>query len=49
MIETLDKDGAKLIDSYRLANDGAALTRTTTIQSKNNPQLMSLEQVFDRV
>lgn len=46
-IETLDKDGAKLTDSYRVSGD--ALTRTTSIVAKNNRQLMSLQQVFDRV
>ena len=47
VIETLDKDGAKLSDSYRVTDD--VLTRTTTIRGKNNRQLMSLEQAFDRV
>jgi len=48
LIETLDKNGAKLIDSYRIDAQGTQLTRTIAITSKNSRQL-SLQQVFDRV
>jgi len=48
VIETLDKDRAKLIDSYRLDNQGAQLTRTINLFTGNTRQL-SLTQVFDRV
>ena len=48
VIETLDKDRARLIDSYRLDNQGAQLTRTISLVTGNTRQL-SLTQVFDRV
>lgn len=48
VIETLDKDGAKLVDSYQLDNDGQRLTRTIEIWSDNRQQL-SIEQAFDRL
>ena len=48
VIETLDRNRAKLIDSYRLDNQGAQLTRTTALFTGSTRQL-SLTQVFDRV
>ena len=48
VIETLDDDGAKLIDTYRLQSDGQQLKRTMVIWHHNH-KLLSLEQVFDRV
>jgi len=48
VIETLDKDGAKLVDSYRLQDRGQTLNRSISLWSRNQKQL-SLEQVFDRV
>ena len=48
VIETLDKDRAKLIDSYRLDNEGAQLTRTIALFTRTTRQL-SLTQVFDRI
>ena len=48
VIETLDKDGAKLIDSYRVEDRGRLLKRSVAIWSRNAQQL-SLQQVFDRV
>ena len=48
VIETLDKNGAKLIDSYRLSEGGRELRRTISLWSKNTKQL-GLEQVFDPV
>ncbi|MBT8098798.1 MAG: hypothetical protein KJO82_03565 [Gammaproteobacteria bacterium] len=47
VIETLDDDGAHLIDTYRLANDGQSLERSVSIRSKNRQQ-MSITQKFDR-
>ena len=49
VIETLDKDGARLSDSYRLDAGGAQLTRTISIATRNDTRQMSLQQVFDRV
>ena len=48
VIETLDKNGAKLIDSYRRDVASDVLIRTIKLWKRNTPQL-SLEQVFDRV
>ena len=48
VIETLDKDGAKLIDSYRLESGGQELKRSISIWSRNQSQL-ALELVFDRL
>lgn len=49
VIETLDKDGVTLRDSYRVNAGGAELTRTTSIVTRTNTRQMSLQQVFDRV
>lgn len=47
VIETIDDDGAKLVEKYRLnANDGS-LMRTILIVRKGEAQ-MEIEQVFDR-
>lgn len=48
VIETLDKDGAILIDAYRLDDSGEELRRSITIRLRDSNQL-SLEQVFDRI
>ncbi len=48
IIETLDKDGAKLIETYRIAGDGNRLTRSIVIWLSDR-RYLSLEQVFDRV
>ncbi|MDH3266901.1 MAG: hypothetical protein OEM25_08050 [Gammaproteobacteria bacterium] len=47
VIETLDKDGAKLIDSYRLVADGVQLMRTFKVTRRDTVQV-DVEQVFDR-
>jgi hypothetical protein len=47
VIETLDDDGALLIDTYRLRNEGESLRRTIVLQ-KGSKQLLSLEAEFDR-
>lgn len=48
VIETLDKNGAKLIDTYRLDEGGKELNRSVSIWSRNASQL-ALEIVFDRI
>jgi hypothetical protein len=48
VIETLDDNGAKLIDTWRLQSDGSELKRTIVIWHKNRKPL-SLEQLFQRV
>lgn len=48
VIETLDKEGALLIDSYRLGDDGRTLRRSITIRDDHRQQ-MSIEQTFDRI
>lgn len=48
VIETLDDDGALLIDTYRLINEGESLRRTIVLQD-GNKQLLSLQAEFDRV
>ena len=47
-IETLDKDGAKMIETYRLHDDGRSLIRTIAIVNDGQMQL-DIEQIFDRV
>ena len=49
VIETLDKDGTKLTDSYRVDSETDVLTRTSVIRTKNDTRQLSLQQVFDRV
>lgn len=47
VVETLDRDGAKLTDRYRLEEDGEVLHRTIRLTDGNDVEL-DLEQVFDR-
>jgi len=47
IIETLDTDGAKLIESYRLQDDGRSLVRTIAIIVKGEMPVDEA-QVFDR-
>jgi hypothetical protein len=47
IIETLDADGAKLIESYRLHDEGRSLVRTIAIVAKGQTTL-DVRQVFDR-
>lgn len=47
IIETLDKDGAKLIETYRLSEDGRSMFRTIFITHHGKSQV-DVEQVFDR-
>lgn len=48
VIETLDKNDVKLTDRYQLENGGRRLTRSMSIATQNK-QLLSLQQVFDRI
>lgn len=48
IIETLDEQGAKLIETYRLSEDGSRLTRTISIVHEETSHL-NVEQVFDRI
>jgi hypothetical protein len=48
VVETLDEEGAKLIDSYRLQNDNRRLQRTIEIWKKNKKKL-ALVQEFSQV
>ncbi len=48
VIETLDENGAKLVDTYRLQSEGSVLQRTMLIWYRNKKKL-ALEQIFDRV
>ena len=48
VIETLDKDGAKLIETYRLSDGGRSLIRTISVTDNGLTQL-DLEQAFDRI
>ncbi len=47
VIETLDDDGAKMIEAYQLQDGGRTLRRKITIIDKNVSQL-AVTQVFDR-
>lgn len=47
VVETLDKDGAKLVDRYSLAPGGEALRRSIVLTSDGRTEI-DLEQVFDR-
>jgi len=47
LIETLDMDGAKLIETYRLDEDGRALIRSIVVVDDNVRQL-DVTQSFDR-
>lgn len=48
VIETLDKDGAKLVESWRLQQDGNVLQRNIMIWDRGDKQL-ALEQRFERI
>ena len=48
VVETLDEEGAKLIESYRLQNDNRRFKRTIEIWDKNKKKL-ALEQEFAQV
>ncbi len=48
IIETLDKDGAKLIETYRLSDGGRIMFRTILIMQNGQSQV-DVEQIFDRV
>jgi len=48
VIETLDEDGAKLSETYRLHDNGSQLIRTIIIVYRD-ARLIDLQQVFDRV
>ena len=47
VIETIDEDGALLIDTYRLRNEGESLRRTVVLQD-GSKLLMSLQLEYDR-
>ena len=47
VIETLDRNSMKLIERYRLIDDGRTLERTITLRS-NEGERESLVQLFDR-
>ena len=47
VIETLDSEGAKLIETYRLRDNGRNLIRTITILNDGSAQ-MNVEQTFDK-
>jgi hypothetical protein len=47
IIETLDDDGAKLVDSYGLSPDGGEMMRTFKIIDGESVQV-DVEQIFDR-
>jgi hypothetical protein len=47
VIETLDEDGVKLLESYRLENSGTSLLRTIEILRRDSRQL-DVRQVFER-
>lgn len=48
IIETLDEDGAKLIETYRLSGDGSKLIRKISVIDDDAGQLI-VEQIFDRI
>ena len=48
VIETLDKEGAKLIETWQLQQEGRVLQRTMVIWSGGDKEL-ALEQNFDRI
>lgn len=47
VVETLDDDGVKLVESFRLAESGAALRRDIVIERRDK-RLYEQVQVFDR-
>ena len=48
VVETLDREGDRLVDTYRLAAGGQELLRKIVIWSRDD-KILSLEQVFDRI
>lgn len=48
VVETLDREGDRLVDVYRLAAGGQELVRRIVIWS-GDKKILSLEQVFDRI
>jgi hypothetical protein len=48
VIETLDKDGAKLIESWQLREQGSVLLRSMVIWNRSKKEL-ALEQTFNRI
>jgi len=48
VVETLDREGDRLVDVYRLTARGRELARNIVIWSGDD-KILSLEQVFDRV
>jgi len=48
VIETLDDNGAKLIEDYQLQDGGRTLQRKITIIDKKVSKL-AVKQVFDRI
>ena len=47
VIETIDEDGALLIDTYRLRNAGESIRRTIVLMDRDR-ELLSLQLDFDR-
>ena len=47
VIETLDTDGAKLVETYRLSEEGRSMFRTISITDHGDSQV-DVEQIFDR-
>jgi hypothetical protein len=48
VIETLDDDGAKLIETYRLEKEASVMLRTIVLLYRNEREI-ELEQVFNRI
>lgn len=48
VVETLDEDGAKLVETYRLDGGGAVLRREIVIERRKKP-LLGIAQLFDRL
>jgi hypothetical protein len=48
LIQTLDREGALLQESYALGAGGEVLVRTVTVTYRNEP-VLSLQQAYDRV
>jgi len=48
VIETLDEDGAKLVERYRLEGNDSTLVRQIVLRVKNE-QTLDIEQFFDRL
>jgi len=47
VIETIDEEGALLIDTYRLRNEGESIRRTVVLMDRDR-ELLSLQLDFDR-